>query len=404
MKDKKTTKVISKDPPFYQLSNGTWCIDQDYTHKELGRMHVRKNGFRTKGEAKNAYPSVLADAIARIAAKKTEVKFARQLVSWEQFAENWKEERLGQVRGNTWKSKDFPMMNKYFNPVFKGLPIKNCFTEEKARILKKAILNARTQFGDAVPTVDKNRAIAFYLAMLEFASENDYIVDDTEYRHCKAVMKRIRVSDETECGHKRVPIALTMDQVNLILLNIDYLSTDYLLTKILFFCGFRVGEALALKVEDIDLENRIVDMSHILAPDADGEVKRFTRAKTKNGIRKVPITAEMAEEIAKRIDGEMLSPSDYVFHGIKPGKPLDRSAYARRLAHYCKAAGVPVISPHAARHTFSTIAHEKGYRPEVIAMVLGHTTIIDVNVYNHLASEKKAREMVETMYGGTPTA
>ena len=404
MKQNAEQKIISKDPPYYLVDGKGWKINQCLTHPELGVVYVRKQWFRTKVEAKAAYPSVLDDAIKKKASQSSEMRYSRQLLSWEQFKEEWKKERLTQVRGNTWKSKDFPMVRKYFDPLWKGMTVKDCFTEAQARKLKKAIAEARTQFGDAVPMVDKNRAIAFYLAMLDFAYENDFMVDSDEYRHCKAVMKKMKVSDETECGHKRPPISLNLNQVNLILLNIDYLSTDYMLTKILFHCGFRVGEALALKVENIDFESMQIDMSHILAPDENGEVKRFKRAKTKNGIRRIPIIEGFGNELKAYIAKHMLRGSDYLFPGFKPDKPLDRTAYAKRLAKYCKLAGVPVVTPHAARHTFSTNAHELGYRPEVIAMVLGHTTMIDVNVYNHLADLAKAKVMLAEMFAETHKA
>ncbi len=403
MKTNKAPKIISKDPPFYQLEDGTWKINQCYTHKEFGVIHIERTGFRTKGDAKAAYQSTLDEAIKKKAAKDNCRKYSRQLLSWEQFKEDWKAERLTQVRGNTWKSKDFPMVRKYFDPVFKGMMAKDCFTERLARRLKKDIAEAKTHYGDAVPTVDKNRAIAFYLAMLEFAYENDYMTDSDEYRHCRAAMKRIKVSDETMCGHKRPPIALTLAQVNLLLLEIDYLSIDYMLTKVLFHCGFRVGEALALKVENVDFDGMQIDMSHILAPDEEGNIKRFKRAKTKNGIRKVPMTREIVEELSRYVAKNMLRGEDYLFPGKSLSKPLDRTAYTKRLSSYCKAASVPPVTPHAARHTFSTIAHELGHRPEVIAMVLGHTAIIDVNVYNHLANEQKARSMMEDMFK-KPTA
>lgn len=404
MKPKVEQKIISKDPPFYQRADGSWMIDQCFTHPELGVLHIKKRGFRTKAEAKAAYSSVLDECVRNKAQKQNYIKFSRQLLTWEAFKEEWKKERLTQVRGNTWKSKDFPMIRKYFDPIWNGMTIKDCFTEAQARKLKKLITEARTQFGDAVPTVDKNRAIAFYLAMLDFAYENDFMTNSDEYRHCKAVMKKIKVSDETECGHKRPPIALTLNQVNLILLNIDYLSTDYMLTKILFHCGFRVGEALALKVENINFDSMEIDMSHILAPDENGEVKRYKRAKTRNGIRKIPVIDVLGNELKNYIAKNMLRSGDYLFPGFKPDKPMDRTAYTKRLAKYCKAVGVPVVTPHAARHTFSTNAHELGYRPEVIAMVLGHTTMIDVNVYNHLADLAKAKAMLAEMFAETHKA
>lgn len=402
----KKTANSNADAPFYYVEGKGWKINQCYTHPEFGAIHVCKQFFRTKSDAKAAYSSVLQAAIDAKARKLSFKKYGRQQLFWEDFSEQWKEERLShQVKGNTWYSKDRPMMNKYFNPIFKGKRVCDCFTEEKARIIKANIQNAMTHFGYPVPTVDKNRAIVFYLAMLDFAYENDYMTDSDEYRHCRAVMKRFKdTGDASPTQGKRPPVALSVAQVNSLISAIPIESMDYVLTKLLFQAGFRINEALALLVSDVDVSQREISISNTVAPDEDGNLRRFNRTKTKNGYRTVPVTEEIASLLANHISDRMLRPEDFLFPGIKANQQMDGSAYRRRLAAYCKAAGVPVVTPHSARHTFSTNAHLMGYRPEVIAQILGHTVMVDVNVYNHLATKEKARAMIEEMFPKVPRA
>lgn len=387
-----------KDAPYYYIEGKGWKIRQHYTDAKYGRIQIEKQWFRTKKEAKANYDAVLIAAIEKAKKKWEEENFPNKVSTWKQFKDAFIEQRLTEVRGNTWKSKDHPMMNKYFNPHFNGLPLSECFTANMARKVKNAILSAKTQFGDEVPKVDKNRAVGLYLKMLEFAYENDYLTDNDEYRHCKAVMKKIRVADETECGHKRPPVALTVEQVRRLLSVIEYGSPDYVVTKLMFVSGLRIGELLALYPEDVDLDKGIITMSHIIAPDKDGENKRFARAKTANGLRQIPIADDITKLLHFYINENGIKNGGFLFPGIKDGKPLDRTAYARRLVNYCKVAQVPRVNPHAARHTFSTIAHELGYPSEVIAMILGHTVVVDVNVYNHLANMDKARNMINSMF------
>lgn len=135
--------------------------------------------------------------------------------------------------------------------------------------------------------------MSLYVKMLDFAYENDYCTDMTNYRHCKAAMKRIRVCDETNCGHKRPPKTLTVDEVCRLLESIEYGSPDYVITKLMFMAGMRIGELLALYPEDIDFDNGIITMNHTIAPDSDGCMRRFARAKTSNGMRKIPLTDDM---------------------------------------------------------------------------------------------------------------
>lgn len=395
----KKAKSTNNDPHFRYEEGKGWYIDQCYTHPELGVMHIKKKWYRTKSEAKADYPNVLDRAIEKKRKQACFARFSRQNATWEEFREAFKEDRLlHSIKGNTWYSKDRPFTNKFFEPVFKGKRAFECFTEANARLIMKSIAEAKTQYGDSMTIVDKNRAVTLFLNMLEFALGNDYLVDMDEYRHCKAVMKKIKNSDESLCGHKRPPIALTLDEVFRLVQAIEYGSMDYVLTRLLFTAGFRINEALALSVEDVDFSTDEITIKSTVAPNEDGEMKKFARTKTKNGFRTVPITDDIASILASHIAFLGLKPKDFLFPGTKPGMPLDHSAYRKRLAKYCKAAGVKVVTPHAARHTFSTIAHELGYRPEVIAKMLGHTAMVDVNIYNHLATKEKVRAMVEDMF------
>ncbi len=400
----KNEKVSIKDAPYYYVEGKGWKINQSYTHPEYGRICINKQWFRTKGEAKANYEAVLFSAIERAKARFEASNFPNKVSTWEQFFQAYRVERLNEVRGSTWHSKDRPMVAKYFEPHFAGKNVCDCFSEKLAREIKKEIVNSKTRFGYSVPKSDKNRAIALYNKMLDFAYENDYCTDITQYRHCKAAMKKIRVCDDEDGNLTRQPRSLTIPEIERVLSVIEFGSADYVITKLLFMAGLRIGELLALTPADLDLEKDIVNMSHIIAPDKDGTLKRFTRAKTTNGIRKVPLTSDMAKLLRFYIDSEKIRNNGFLFPGFEEGRPLDRSAYARRLKKYCLMAEVTPVNPHAARHTFCTIAHELGYPVEVIAMILGHTITVDMNVYNHLANIEKGRKMVEEMFTGPAKA
>ncbi len=394
----KNKKVSIKDAPYYYIEGKGWKINKTYTHPQYGRVCAAKQWFRTKAEAKANYDAVLADAIEKARRKWEDANFPHKVSTWFQFKQAFAEERLTEVRGSTWNSKDRPMLRKYFDMVFEDKRLDECFSEDTARTLKKAISSAKTHWGDDVPKTDKNRAIALYLKMLDFAYENDYCTDMTAYRHCKAIMKKIRVCDETGCGHKRPPKTLTVGDVNKLLSVIEYGSPDYVITKLMFMAGLRIGELLALYTEDVDLDEMTLSVNHIIAPDHEGLAQRFARAKTAKGIRRIPLTEDMTSLLHFYIKSNGIKRGGFLFPGFEDGRPLDRSAYARRLTRYCKMAEVQPITPHAARHTFSTIAHELGYPSEVIAMVLGHNVTVDVNIYNHLGTIDKGRKMIGEMF------
>lgn len=157
----KSKKTAIKDAPYYFVEGKGWRIRQTYTHPTYGRIYVAKQYFRTKSEAKANYDAVLAAAIEDARKKYEAANFPNKVADWFTFRQVFIQERLTEVRGSTWQSKDRPMFHKYFDPAFADLPIEECFSEEMARSLKQTILSAKTKWGDDVPKADKNARCRF---------------------------------------------------------------------------------------------------------------------------------------------------------------------------------------------------------------------------------------------------
>lgn len=419
MKENKHTISVA-DAPFYYVQGKGWFIDQKYTHPDLGFIHVHRQWFRTKGDAKAAYDIVLAAAIAR-KDKTLSALHDNSGMPWSFFRADFAEDRQTQIRGSTWHSKDRPMFRKYFDPLFDGLTAGECFSEVMAKKVRNAILNAKTQWNEDVTMTDKNRAVAMYLLMLDFAFERDYMTDVTQYRHCKAIVKKFHNLDESGTGHKRPSIALNLAEVDKLLSVIEkskgalekdaaatgnlrtyreagFADRDWMVTKLMFVAGLRIGEILALFPENVDFDGSAISVENIVAPDKDGTLRRWKRTKTAKGTRTIPITQTVANDLRSFIQRNGIKPDEFIFGGEDPGKPMDRSMYGRRLKSYCREAGIPIVTPHAARHTFSTVGHELGYPAEVIAMILGHNVSVDINIYNHVGNIEKAKKMINDIW------
>jgi integrase len=67
------------------------------------------------------------------------------------------------------------------------------------------------------------------------------------------------------------------------------------------------------------------------------------------------------------------------------GTPLYPEQVTRTFKYLAKAAGLPVIRFHSARHTAATLAREAGIGTKVVSDTLGHsTTRITEDLYQHV--------------------
>jgi integrase len=141
-----------------------------------------------------------------------------------------------------------------------------------------------------------------------------------------------------------------------------------------FMAGLRPSEAIGLRWDNIDLLDDGGVWRGVLH--VDGQMGRHGTAagqrvepKSRNGFRPVPLEPSAAAILAA---WRAVAPeSVWVFPGANPERPVryetDRAWFVRAL----EAAGVPAITPHGARATFSTRLLDQGVSVAVAARLLG---------------------------------
>ena len=66
------------------------------------------------------------------------------------------------------------------------------------------------------------------------------------------------------------------------------------------------------------------------------------------------------------------------------GAFLPLTTWQRKHASICKEARVPLITLHALRHTFATLAMEANVHPKIVSEMLGHASIqTTLDLYSH---------------------
>lgn len=166
--------------------------------------------------------------------------------------------------------------------------------------------------------------------------------------------------------------------------------------------GLRIGEALALKNEDINLDNRTVSITKTLSriklrdDSSNVSAKRYkyiiTTPKTESSNRVVDLnnTAMWALNEIKRRDVEMgIVNSDFVFKS-ESGNFFNPRSIEDTMKRICYRADIEYYGLHSLRHTFASRCFQKGIPVEVVSKILGHSSpAMTTKVYIHIMPHMK---------------
>lgn len=132
-------------------------------------------------------------------------------------------------------------------------------------------------------------------------------------------------------------------------------SQDADLYRIAAYTGLRLGELLALRWEDVNLDLRRLVVHRALSAGFEGPTKGWQA-------RFVPLSDGVADALARLHErGEFTSTTDYVFCN-RFGRPLDGAALRRRFKRTAAAAGLRVLGFHALRHGAGSVVGRRRTR------------------------------------------
>lgn len=142
---------------------------------------------------------------------------------------------------------------------------------------------------------------------------------------------------------------------------------SYYAFQILYWCGIRCGELLALTANDIDLKDKILTINKSLQV-LKGEVV-ITSPKTEKSNRKINLPDFLCEEMQDYFDSiYKLDKNARLFN-------FNKSFLHHELDRGSKAAGVKRIRLHDLRHSSCALLINLGYSPVQIAERLGHESV-----------------------------
>ncbi len=149
--------------------------------------------------------------------------------------------------------------------------------------------------------------------------------------------------------------------------------------------GLRLGEICGLQWSDLDFSTNTLTVARSVS---DKYGMHIGETKTAAGSRKIILPPSAAELLkARKADAG----SEWVFPYYKnPSEPLHPGTAARKLRQIVQKAGLPSISFHSLRHTFSTHAIQGGVDAKTLAGILGHTNAsFTLDTYTHVTGDAR---------------
>lgn len=163
---------------------------------------------------------------------------------------------------------------------------------------------------------------------------------------------------------------------------------------ICLYTGLRIGELLALTLDDIDLNAKILHVNKTCYYSSKGDAwGRITyEPKSTSSNRVIPIPKQLLP-IFKDV-----KKNNFKFAvETKKGTPMSVRAYQASFKKLQKRLGINEKNFHALRHTFATRALECGMDVKTLSELLGHkNAAITLNRYVHSLTEHK-REMMNRL-------
>ncbi len=187
------------------------------------------------------------------------------------------------------------------------------------------------------------------------------------------------------------------------------------------FLGLRVGELLALRIEDLDLERQVLvinknlirvntqaislDNPNIRILNYDPRKKTHlivqNTPKTKTSNRTIAISDGLCELLMRHLfmlsHGSQPNPEGLLFPSTT-GTYLDPKSFEIRLKAVSKRCEIKKVNPHALRHTMATRLVEEKVPLNIVQGILGHSSIETTRKYLH-KNEDIERAAVGMMTG-----
>lgn len=336
---------------YKEEKTNTWRVIYRYTDWNGERKQSQKRGFKTKREAQAWEREQLN-------------KLSGDLdMTFKSFVQHYTEDMQARVKENTWSTKEHIINNKLL-PYFGKLKMCN-ITAQQIITWQNTLINYKDENGKPYSPVYlktiQNQLSAIFNHAVRF-----YNLKENPCRKAGSMGKKQNREMQfwTKPEYLRFAEAI-MDK-----------PVSYYAFEILYWCGLRLGELLALTPADLDFEKQTVRINKSYQRIKQRDV--ITDPKTPKSIRTVSMPDFLAEELQDYIRSlYKIEENDRLF-------PITKSYLHREMERGCKESGVKQIRIHDLRHSHVSLLIEMGFSAVAIADRVGHESIEITYRYAHM--------------------
>ena len=350
-------------PVFKNEDNGTWYVMARYVNWKGERKQKCKRGFATKKEAQEWE-------------RMFQLQNSSDLdMSFEAFTELYIRDVKNRLKENTWLTKEHIIRTKIL-PFFGKLKISEISTKEIITWQNEML---------AYRDEKKKPYSQTYLKTLhnQLSAIFNHAVRYYELRSNPAAKVGNMGSEE----HREM-LFWTKEEYKKFAFEMMDKPVSFYAFEMLYWCGIREGELLALSASDFDFTNSTVTISKSYQRLKGQDV--ITTPKTKKSNRVIKMPQFLCEEM-----------QDYIkmFYSAKADDrifPISKHYLHSEMDRGCKETGVKRIRIHDLRHSHISLLIDMGFTALAIADRVGHESIDITYRYAHLFPTRQT-EMAEKL-------
>ena len=338
-------------PATKDKKRNTWTTQFYYTDWTGKKVKKCKRGFETKKEALDWEKHFLLE------------KSASLDMTFEDFWKRYEADVRPQVRENTWKSKEYVVYLKIL-PYFKDMIMRD--------ITPRDIVQWQNEMRESTDK-DGHRYSGTYLRKMqaELSAIFNHAVKYYELPRNPAVIAGPlgqHQSDEMKFW--------TKDEYMQFIPTMANKTYSYMAFELLYWCGIRMGELLALTPGDFDFDRNKMSITKSLQRISGRDV--ITKPKTKKSIRVISMPKVVAQEMKDFLDSIYgIRSTDRIF-------VLSKSYLHHEMDRGVKESGVKRIRIHDLRHSHVSLLIDMGFSAVAIGNRVGHESAEITYRYAHM--------------------
>ncbi len=338
-------------PVYKDKKNGTWYVSLWFTTRDGSKKKKLKRGFATKHEA------------AEYERRFHNQELGKMEMTFSDFFQLYKQDIMPRLKLNTWLTKE-AIITKHILPYFGNRVVSDITAKDVIR-WQNELRNSIGDNGKPISvmylhTIHNQLSAIFNHAMRFY----DLSSNPAAKAGNVSTSEKKEMLFWTKAEYQKFSEAI-MDK-----------PLSFYAFELLYWCGIREGELLALTANDFDFKNSTLTINKSYQRIKGKDV--ITSPKTVKSNRTIKMPDFLCEEMQDFISS---------LYGYEPDSrlfPITKHYLKHEMERGSKAAGVKRIRIHDIRHSAISLLIEMGFSAVAIADRVGHESIDITYRYAHL--------------------